>query len=345
VRLTASAGPGGARNAGVAATSRPFVWFLDADVRVDDARHVASRLRARLEDPCVAAVAARVIGSGGPRVRDQFEVACSPLDLGSSTSLVTAGGAVSYVPSACVMMRREALGSGFDESMRVGEDVDLVWRLRDAGWLVYHDADAVVRHDARDDWPSWLRQRYDYGRSAAALEVRHPGALAPVRVDAWTLATWVALLAGRPRLSISIAASATRLMSSRLPEQVDDRSNAAVEVALGGILRAGGPLARAVTRSYAPVLIGALAVRRVRGPALIVGAAGTLWRMKGRARPTLATLGCSVLDDVAYSIGLAEGALRARSAATIAPRVTWATGGLREALRPSTTTPPPPPMR
>ena len=36
---------------------------------------------------------------------------------------------VSYVPSACLVGRVAALGEGFEESLRVAEDVDLVWRL------------------------------------------------------------------------------------------------------------------------------------------------------------------------------------------------------------------------
>ena len=53
-------------------------------------------------------------------------------------------GRVAYVPAACLVVRRAALGEGFDESLRVGEDVDLVWRLDAAGWLVRYDAGVVV---------------------------------------------------------------------------------------------------------------------------------------------------------------------------------------------------------
>ena len=55
----------------------------------------------------------------------------SPLDLGPHASLVGPGRRVAYLPAAALLARRDALLElgGFDESMRFGEDVDLVWRL------------------------------------------------------------------------------------------------------------------------------------------------------------------------------------------------------------------------
>ena len=46
---------------------------------------------------------------------------------------------VAYVPTAALLVRRAALGDGFDESLRNGEDVDLVWRLIEAGWRVRYE--------------------------------------------------------------------------------------------------------------------------------------------------------------------------------------------------------------
>jgi len=57
---------------------------------------------------------------------------------------------VPFVPSACLLIRRNCFGDGFDETLRYGEDVDLVWRLHDRGWLVRYVADVAVTHRARD---------------------------------------------------------------------------------------------------------------------------------------------------------------------------------------------------
>lgn len=146
VRLPKNGGPAMARNEGAKASERAFLWFIDVDVELDDAREAAKSLRREFADPMVAAVAPRVRGAGGPTTREQFELHFGALDMGSRSGLVIPGGPVSYVPSACLMVRRASFGDGFDESLRVGEDVDLAWRLHDQGWLVRYDASVIVHH-------------------------------------------------------------------------------------------------------------------------------------------------------------------------------------------------------
>src|SRR5690606_32803519 len=103
-------------------------------------------------------------------------------------------------PSATLVCRRallEQLG-GFDPAMRVGEDVDLVWRAVEAGWTVRYEPAAEVEHRPRADWGALVRQRMTYGSAAAPLDQRHPGSVAPVELNAWSLAAWVlAALGGR----------------------------------------------------------------------------------------------------------------------------------------------------
>jgi mycofactocin system glycosyltransferase len=335
-----NSGPAAARNAGLAAGSRPLVWFLDVDVVIDDAWGVLARLSTHLDDPLVGAVAPRVRGVGSG-MRGGFEQRHGPLDLGAASALVVPGGRVAYVPSACLLTRRSALGGGFDESLRLGEDVDLVWRLADRGWLVRYDADVVVAHDARGDWPSWWRQRHGYGRSATELARRHGDRLAPVRADAWTLTAWLAVLAGRPRAALAVVALARRQLAKQLPDTVAERERVAGQIAVVGIARAGGPLARAIVRSYGPLLLAAALSPPLRRGALGLFAAGTAWRFWERRALAPADVPLGVADDLAYASGLWRGALAGRSTAALRPRITGATRGLRGALRQSTTTPPP----
>ena len=88
VRLDENRGPGGARNAGARATSRPLLWFIDVDVTLDNALDVLARLQAHFEDPLEGAVAPRVRGARGASVRDRFEETFSPLDMGDRGGLV-----------------------------------------------------------------------------------------------------------------------------------------------------------------------------------------------------------------------------------------------------------------
>lgn len=339
VRLEENAGPSAARNEAAFESTRELLWFVDSDVAVPEAFSVAQRLQASFEDPLVAAVAPRVRGSGGPSAKDRFEVNNSPLDMGFRSGLVRPGTAISYVPSACLMVRRLAFGAGFDESLRTGEDVDLVWRLDDDGWLVRYDADVAVHHRARASWRSWWRQREGYGASSADLARRYGDRLAPLRADRWTFLTWLSVLAGRPALGARVVLGTTRRARYTLFQGDDDPEQAAREIVARNMLLAGGPLARATVRTFGVVIVGAALVPRWRARALALFAVGTGWRW--RTRPArLGDLPLAVADDLAYGVGVMRGAWRNRSARALTPLITPSSMGVREVFGRSRAVPP-----
>ncbi len=318
VRLPENRGPGAARNAGVAETTRPLLWFIDVDVTLEDARRVATSLVAALGDPLVAASAPRIRGAAGGRLRERFEREFSPLDLGAPSGLVTAGGARAYVPSACLVVRRDALGAGFDEALRVGEDVDLVWRLLDAGWLVRYDGAVSVAHEARATWLAWWAQRVAYGASAAALGARHGSRVAPVVLDESTLAITTSLAAGQ----LTTAALAVIWLAGRIHRAlpVEARRTRATGTLLARALAGTiGPSARAVVRTYGPLVLAAAVAPRLRRRALALFALGTLWRFRAH-RVTVGDVALGVADDVAYALGVWRGAARARDTTALTPR-------------------------
>jgi mycofactocin system glycosyltransferase len=312
VRLENNRGPGGARNAGAAATSRMLLWFLDHDVGVEDARMVLARLRAPLRDPLVAAVAPRLVGAGGPRWRERFETRWSPLDQGPRSALVVPGGPVGYVPSASLVVRRAAYGDGYDEALRVGEDVDFVWRLSDHGWLVRYDAGVTVTHRTRPTWRAWFRQRLAYGESSADLAIVHGSRLAPMRADVWTLLAWGAVAAGRPAVGAQIVRAAQRHARDRVFAGADDPAGVARAVVGRNMARAGGPLARALVRTFGTLLLVAALHPRLRARALAIFALGTAWRWHGR-RVHVADVPLAVADDLVYGVGVTRGAWRRRT--------------------------------
>lgn len=330
IRLEVNHGPGGARNAGARATSRPLLCFIDADVELDDAHGILQRLSAQFQDPLIGACAPRIVGVHGATLRDRFELRFSPLDLGHRAGLVIPGGDINFVPSACLMVRRTAFADGFEETLRRGEDVDLVWRLHDQGWLVRYHAALTVQHRARTTWRAWFDQRIGYGSSAAALAARHPTRLAPVRFDVWSLATWCSLVTGRPMVAVRIASVVRREIKARVSES-EDPGVIANEVMGRAMLNGGGSFARSLVRNYGPLLLMLALVKRLRRPALLVFALGTAWRFRHQ-RPRPMDLPLALLDDAAYCVGVTTGVIRDRSLQALTPRVSPSSLRLRDFL-------------
>jgi mycofactocin system glycosyltransferase len=331
VRLPNNRGPAVARNEGARLSERPFLWFIDVDVELDVARAVAQSLRRGFADPMVAAMAPRVRGTTGSTKRERFEHHFGALDMGDRSGLVVPCGPVSYVPSACLMVRRASFGDGFDESLRLGEDVDLVWRLHDQGWLVRYDADTTVHHRARTSWRAWLRQRHRYGESSAALASRHGSRLAPVRADGWTLAAWASVLLGQPAFGARVVGAARRHAREKFFAEQDAPNQVATRVVGYNMARAGGPLARAVVRTFGVAVLLSALHPRLRTRALALFAIGTMWRWRSE-RLDVRDVPVAVLDDLAYGTGVFHGAWRARSMRALTPNITKSEIGLREIL-------------
>lgn len=331
IRLEENAGPAAARNAGVRATVRPYIWFIDVDVALDNPIDVLSRLLAHMDDPLESAVAPRVRGAVGPSLRDRFEQRFSPLDMGAHSGLVVPGGAIPYVPSACLLVRRASFGSGFDETLRVGEDVDLVWRLHDQGWLTRYLSDVVVTHRARTNWGDWWRQRVGYGESASALAKRHGTRLAPFRADTWTLFTWVSALAGKPMVGLRIIAAARDQLRERMLDTTENADKVAGELVGRGMVRAGGPMARAAVRTFGLAILLSALHPKLRKRALILFAVGTAWRWRS-TKVHATDVPLAVIDDAAYGVGVLRGAVRQRTLGALKPHITKSTLGLRNVL-------------
>ena len=175
-------GPAAARNTGLAAADTPLVAFLDSDCVPGPGWLDA--LLPHFADPAVGAVAPRIVPDEPGRTwLARYEGASSTLDMGARESIVRPGSRVPYVPGAALVVRRAAAGTGFTETMRVGEDVDFVWRLAASGWRVRYEPAAIMPHQHRVRLRQWFGRRKDYGTSAAILEQRHPGAVRPLYIS------------------------------------------------------------------------------------------------------------------------------------------------------------------
>ena len=337
VRREASGGPAAARNAGLAATAAPFVAFLDSDT-LPTAGWLES-LVAHFADPRVGAVAARVRVPAGTSALGAYEAARSPLDLGPHPGIVGPGRRIGYVPAAALVVRRAAFDA-FDESMRFGEDVDLVWRLAAAGWIVRYEPEAVVEHPHRTTLRAWLAQRAAYGSSAGPLARRHPGKMRHVVVPRHALLPWALALAGKPKLALAATALevAWQELVARPPresatppphESAAPRGRAQrrefARLALESRARTARQIAGAATRAHAPALLLTHRGRRFLVAACFAGTAADLLAR----RPALDPLRFGALrlaDDLAYATGVWAGCARARTLAPLVPSIVARSG-------------------
>ena len=322
IRVQKNRGPAAARNAGLAEVTTPLVAFVDTDVDLEP--DWLDTLLPHFGDPLVALVAPRVTSAQGSTTLARYESVRSPLDLGGQQGRISAGTRISYVPAAALVVRANALRAigGFDESLRTGEDVDMVWRLIEAGYRCRYEPASTVRHRPRATLSAWVRQRIAYGRSAANLERRHPGSVAPLRMSGWSAAVWALVLARRPVAAVIVAGGTLVALRRKLNDLPPQES---VRLAGLGHLYAGRQMASTITRVWWPIaLVASMFVRRARLPVLGAATIPPLLDWIGSRGPLdpVRYVGLRLADDIAYGTGVWIGAIEQRSARALTPEFT-----------------------
>lgn len=339
VRFDTNRGPSAARNHGAALADSEIVVFLDSDVvpctggdvPVTACGDWLPALLAHFSDPAVGMVAPRIVGlpSSGPGVVARYEGDFSSLDMGPREAAVRPGSRVPYVPSAAMLVRRSAF-PGFDEELRVAEDVDLCWRMAGAGWRLRYDPVARVAHEHRVRLSTMLDRRRFYGTGAAPLADRHDGKAAPLVMKVSTALALISLLT-RTRLGLIIALLCAGYSARGVYARLDPMprrecvSASLTTAGLGhGLVQVGG----AVCRHYWPLaLLAALVSARMRRLFLQIAIVDALiawvrFAAANRRRPAVDPVSFLVLrrlDDLAYGAGLWQGALRDHDATALLP--------------------------
>jgi mycofactocin glycosyltransferase len=321
VRCDIPGGPAVARNTGLALAGTPIVAFIDSDCTIEG--QWFERLGGHFADPAVAAVAPRVravSSASGPVAR--FAVARSPIDLGTHPARVVPMGRVSYVPTATLLVRRSAAGNGFDEQLRFGEDVDLVWRLHLDGGTVRFDPSVSVFHHEPTRWRDLLLRHYRYGTGAAQLAKRHPGKLSPLVIEPRSALIAVSAMMGRPRLAASIAVAVVARSGRSGARAQIPRSKLAAWSMTGAWKMTLG-LGHALAMFFPAALLGAVRKKGSRRPALFLLFAPpiTEWIRRRPALDPIRWALLSLADDAAYGFGVWVGCARERTVGPVMPTV------------------------
>lgn len=320
VTRSENGGPGAARNSGLAAVSTPFVAFVDADVRTTVTDLL--RLTGHFVDRNVAFVAPRVRTRAARSAVSEYESVASRLDMGPAPARVRPGSHVPFVPTAVLVARTEAMRPGFDEGMRTGEDVEFLWRTDDDSRQCRYEPDVEVEHEPRRSWAAFVRQRFGYGRSAAAIDHRLPWSVAPVRGNVFHLLPLALLLAGQlfwalDALLVSVAFTFVNLR--RMGLRVRDT----LAIARLSVFTASRNLATAVTREWWPVFISLSIVWQGAEIAFWFSLASLLLVDIIKLRPPNigAFAPLRIIDNLAYGAGVWAGAMACRSPRCLLPRI------------------------
>jgi GT2 family glycosyltransferase len=159
-----------ARNVGLRAATGTIVAYTDSDCFAD--RDWLSHLVHQLERTDAVAV-------GGPNItpEDGQLAACIAACPGQPTHVLESDQQAEHIPGCNMAFRREALEriNGFDPQFRkAGDDVDICWRLQQAGEWITFAPGAVVWHHRRQDPKAYLKQQAGYGEAEALLLFKHP---------------------------------------------------------------------------------------------------------------------------------------------------------------------------
>lgn len=330
VRHETNAGPGASRNTGMQHVTTPYVVFIDDDVTIDCDTVLA--LAGLLVDSAIHCIAPRVRNEKGNGIINDYEQFRSSLDLGDTPAVVRPTSRVSYVPSAvlaCSVESFRELG-GFDESLRVGEDVDFVWRASERGKICRYEPSLTCTHQSRTTVTDFIRQRFSYGSSAASLDKRHPMAAAPLRTHLLLLVPptlffsgfflWSAPVVIAAYVWFFISLRSTQLTLRHRLRVVTIGLTATTRLLFTAIARTWWPIFFVLSFLVAPIAL--LFAISVIGPVL-------LEIVTKRPRHPFTYVVLHVLDNFSYGLGVWTGAIKVQSVRCLLPAITLRSGRLR----------------
>ncbi len=160
-----------ARNVGWRAASGEVVAYTDADCVVDPdwLTYLAYKF-----------VSSDFAGVGGPNLpppEDSATAAYVAAAPGGPTHVLLDDEVAEHIPGCNMAFRKDALEriGGFDPVHRAaGDDVDVCWRLQDAGYRIGFSPAAQVWHFRRNTVRAYLKQQMGYGQAEAQLYFKHP---------------------------------------------------------------------------------------------------------------------------------------------------------------------------
>lgn len=191
VQNSSNVGLGKASNQGIEATKGRYILLLNNDTIVNGPSFDAM-VNFMDENPSAGAVGGKLLNSDGttqscynyfPTLREDFLVATRLGELIRPGYPAVMNGekieSVDWLGSACLMVRRSALNEVglLDEGYFIyGDEADLQYRLKKAGWKIYFLPEATTIHYGGRSMDRWRRRKMVY-RGKMLFYQKHYGFL------------------------------------------------------------------------------------------------------------------------------------------------------------------------
>jgi glycosyltransferase involved in cell wall biosynthesis len=171
-----------ARNVGAEAATGEVVAYTDSDCLADPdwLNYLVGTMEAK-----------GLVACGGPNFpppEDEFVPEAVAVSPGAPCHVLLDDEIAEHIAGCNMAFRRDVLLGigGFDPIFRAaGDDVDICWRLQDAGHAIGYSAAATVWHFRRNTVRAYIGQQKGYGKAEALVFAKHPA-----RFNAFGQAKW-----------------------------------------------------------------------------------------------------------------------------------------------------------
>jgi len=177
-----------ARNVGAEAATGEIVAYTDSDCVADP--DWLTYLVAKMEYTGLVAVG----GPNFPPPEDDLVPAAVAVSPGGPTHVLVSDEVAEHIAGCNMAFRRDVLMNlgGFDPVYRAaGDDVDICWRIQNAGYTIGFAPAAVVWHFRRNTVEAYLNQQKGYGKAEALVYSKHP-----LRFNLFGQAKWLGRIYG-----------------------------------------------------------------------------------------------------------------------------------------------------